>query len=82
MGPSWLLGRVYFIEAIGADRIKIGFTQGDPENRSAQLQTGCPFPLAVIGSFYASARRESELHAGTPELRARIGELIATTEAA
>lgn len=43
--------------------IKVGISQ-DPEKRLKQLQTGCPFPLAIIKLFKHDDARylEQELH--------------------
>ena len=53
---------IYFIEAIGQDRIKIGKPR-DPKNRLRQLQTGNAFKLQLLGVIVDKASRESELHA-------------------
>ena len=53
---------IYFIEAIGQDRIKIGKTR-DPKNRLRQLQTGSASKLQLLGVIVDKANRESELHA-------------------
>lgn len=47
--PRWSLscGFVYFIEAVGADRIKIGWAV-TPEFRLHYLQTGSPYPLILL----------------------------------
>lgn len=55
-------GLVYFIEAVGADRVKIGFTSGDPARRAQKLQTACPFPLRVLASYPGSTVDEAALH--------------------
>lgn len=54
-GPSQIViarrtaTRIYFIEAVGTDRVKIG-DSGRTISRFSFLQDGCPFPLKVIGS--------------------------------
>lgn len=68
-GPSWLHGLVYFIEAVGCGRIKIGFTKGDPEERLRSLQTGSPFPLRVVATMRGSAEEEAKLHHRFGDLR-------------
>lgn len=55
-------GRVYFIEAAGTLRVKIGFTSGDPRQRARKLQTACPFPLRVLASFAGTTVDEADLH--------------------
>lgn len=75
---------IYFIEAIGHDRIKIGKAD-NPEVRLKQLQTGSHAELRLIGTIAAEAAREQEMHqafatdrirgewfAATPELREYI----------
>lgn len=69
LGPAWVRGKIYFIEAVGCGRIKVGFTKGDPAERCRSLQTGCPFPLRVIAVFRGSQRGESELHRQWAALR-------------
>lgn len=39
---------VYFIRAVGSNRVKIGFTASDPNQRLKQLQTSCADELRVI----------------------------------
>jgi hypothetical protein len=53
---------IYFIEAIGAGLVKIGYTENDPEVRLRQLQTGCPFPMRVLGSISGEPEDEAEIH--------------------
>lgn len=60
---------VYFIEAVGAGLVKIGFTDGDPTDRLKQLQTGCPHPLRLKGAVQGDARREKAYHAQFAHLR-------------
>ena len=56
-------GRVYFIEAIGADRIKVGFTsKRTAVERLRNLQTSCPFPLRELVSFEGTMLDEFNLH--------------------
>lgn len=52
---------VYFVEAIGSGRVKIGFTKS-PEDRLGSIQTGCPFPLKLLAVVAGSEFDESELH--------------------
>jgi hypothetical protein len=55
-------GRVYFIEAVGTGTVKIGYTEGDPEDRLKQLQTGCPNQLRVAAWMAGRQEDEAELH--------------------
>lgn len=40
---------VYFVEAVGAERVKIG-TAADAPSRIADLRTACPLPLRLLGT--------------------------------
>ncbi len=54
---------IYFIEAIGVGNIKIGFTDHDDAVvRMAQLQTGSPVPLRLLGTIPGSLEDEKDLH--------------------
>lgn len=59
----------YAIEAVGARRIKLGVTDGDPEVRLAGLQTGCPFPLSLRLAVPTRRRFEREAHRRLEHLR-------------
>ena len=57
-------GFVYFA-VIGEPyitHVKVGFTTSDPEKRVKSLQTGCPFPIKLLGYVFGSLEREHELH--------------------
>jgi hypothetical protein len=57
-------GFVYFA-VIGEPyitHVKIGYTKGDPEKRVRSLQTGCPFPIKLLGYVFGNVHREQELH--------------------
>lgn len=57
-------GFVYFI-AIGdpyITHVKIGFTNDSPFSRLKSLQTGCPFPMRVLGFILGNKAHEAELH--------------------
>lgn len=54
---SW----VYFIEAVGLERIKIG-KANNPEARLAGLQTGSPVPLRLLGKIPGGHALEKKLH--------------------
>jgi hypothetical protein len=52
-------GYVYFIEAMGLDRIKIGFTTDAPMARRSQLQGACPVELDLLGFSPGGAERDA-----------------------
>jgi hypothetical protein len=59
------LGRstyIYFVEAVGQDRIKIGKAD-DPETRVRQLQTGSAVELRLLAVTLGQPSLEAELHA-------------------
>ncbi len=57
-------GLVYFIEAVGSGRVKIGWTLArSVEGRRYSLQTSSPFPLRVLGWMRGSLKTEQRLHA-------------------
>jgi len=64
-----LKGLVYFLEADGASRIKIGWTRGAVEWRIATLRTGCPFELRQLGAMQGSEQDERRVHAEFAHLR-------------
>ncbi|NQT15096.1 MAG: GIY-YIG nuclease family protein [Planctomycetes bacterium] len=76
---------VYFIEAVGLDRIKIGRSQ-DADARLESLRTGSPVPLRLLGVIppggkegeihraFAASREHREWFASTPELMEFIAE--------
>jgi hypothetical protein len=51
---------VYFLRA--GDFIKIGKATGSPKNRIASLQTGCPYPITLIGFIHGGISEEFALH--------------------
>ncbi len=55
-------GLVYFIEAIGANRVKIGWTGGNPRRRLSEIQHTSPFPLRLLALFSGTRRDEREFH--------------------
>jgi hypothetical protein len=59
---------VYFVEAVGANRIKIGHAE-DPTSRLSQLQTGCPYPLRLLFSIPGGRVVEANYHAKYAHLR-------------
>lgn len=60
---------VYFIEAVGAGLVKIGFTDGDPMDRLKQLQTGCPHALRLRGVLEGDQSAERAMHQQFAHLR-------------
>lgn len=50
---------VYFLEAVGLDRIKIGIADR-PEDRIRQFKTGCPAPMNLIGTIECPNRYEAQ----------------------
>lgn len=60
---------IYFIEAVGANLLKIGFTDRDPEERLKELQTGCPHRLRVVGVWDEPASCEKYHHEQWQHLR-------------
>lgn len=61
--PSLPGGTVYFIEATGAEQIKIGWTGLSVFNRLKSLQTGNAFVLKVVGVTPGTSQDEKALHA-------------------
>ena len=59
--PSGTPGFVYFFEAVGCGRVKIGWSV-NVDARQSELQTGCPFPLRKIGYGPGSLADERALH--------------------
>lgn len=55
-------GRIYFIEAVGSERVKIGFTTKDPTVRLHDLQTASPYPLSLLVHLGGNLKVEHELH--------------------
>jgi hypothetical protein len=54
---------IYFIEAVGGDRVKIGFTvHNSVQQRIRTLQTGSSHPLRLIHSVNGGRREEKFLH--------------------
>lgn len=58
---------VYFLRA--GPFIKIGKATGKADYRVSQLQTGCPYPIEVIGTVAGSYGLETELHQRFRHLR-------------
>lgn len=73
-------GFVYFIEAVGGRRIKIGWTDRHPSRRLATLQTGSCFPLKPLGVMIGLPALEREMHARFRPLRCEGEWFLAKTE--
>ena len=58
---SELKSYVYFIEALGMDKVKIGFSN-DPERRLSVLQTGSPSKLIMVAKIPGDIQLEKQLH--------------------
>ena len=57
-------GFVYFA-AIGDPQpvyLKVGFSRFDPRQRVRGLQTGCPFPIRLLGFVMGCRAQEAEIH--------------------
>lgn len=54
--------KIYFIEAVGMDLIKIGYTI-DPVKRFMGMLTVSPAPLSLLGSIWGGPQKELEIHA-------------------
>lgn len=70
---------LYFIEAVGTGYIKIG-RSADPDRRLAQLATGSPNELRIIGRLGGGAEVERQLHERFELLRDRGEWFRATPE--
>lgn len=60
---------IYFIEAVGANLLKIGFTERDPEERLKELQTGCPHKLRLVATTFGDRETERLWHDEYADLR-------------
>lgn len=61
---------IYFIEAMGAGLVKIGFTERAVVDRLKELQTGCPHRLRVLATVAGSQSDEGDFHRQFAHLRA------------
>ena len=52
---------VYFIEAVGTNRVKIGFSS-DPYLRLQQIRTCSPFPVRLLAVIEGSVDLERAFH--------------------
>lgn len=58
------IGKVYFAQvAIEDGPIKIGFTSCLVGMRIASMQTGCPWPIKLLGTTDGTRTDEADLHA-------------------
>jgi len=62
---------IYFIQAGETGPIKIGVTCGNPLARMANLQTGCPEQLRLVGCAPGTAQDERDLHERFAKFRVR-----------
>lgn len=69
---------VYFLRA--GEFIKIGKATGSPDSRIAQLKTGCPFPIEVVGTMAGGFDEERALHRRFAAIRAHGEWFHATPE--
>ena len=60
---------IYFIEMEKSGFIKIGYTAGNAERRMAQLQTGQPLKLKLLGTIPGEREGEIGLHREFEEFR-------------
>lgn len=60
--------KIYFVEAVGMDLVKIGYTV-NPVKRFMAMLTMSPAPLSLLGSMWGGPRRETEIHAKLDEFR-------------
>lgn len=60
--------RIYFIEAVGMDRVKIGYTV-NPARRFVGMLTSSPAPLSLLGCMPGGPQKEAQLHAQLAEHR-------------
>lgn len=61
-------GFIYFIEAEGAQRIKIGYSK-NPDRRLRSLSTGSPMPLRLLAQIPGNQADESKIQRQFAELR-------------
>jgi hypothetical protein len=61
-------GYVYFIEAIGLSRVKIGYSE-NPESRLRQLLTGSPVSLKIFATMPGDQIMEKEIHSRFQHLK-------------
>lgn len=59
---------VYFVEAVGLSRVKIGYSE-NPEGRLKQLLTGSPVSLRILAKMPGNQAMEKEIHSRFSHLR-------------
>lgn len=69
--PRGRMGKVYLVEAVGVQAVKIGFTSGCVQKRLEYLQTGSPHELRVVASVDADKGFETDLHKMLADYRIR-----------
>lgn len=62
-------GTIYYIACREVNRVKIGFTTGEPEVRLRALQTGSPAMLTLLAVHSGSLHEEAALHARFQHVR-------------
>jgi len=70
--PRFVRPVVYFIEAVGLDLVKIGYTE-ELIRRFKQIRTSCPVPIQLVGFMNGDRSLESHLHRQYKDFR-REGE--------
>jgi hypothetical protein len=70
---------IYYIACTATERLKIGYTRGEPEVRLKQLQTGSAAPLRLIACHQGTPDDERSLHEEFAEERVR-GEWFQASE--
>lgn len=53
---------IYYIACTATQRLKIGYTRGEPEVRLKALQTGAPAPLRLMAAHEGDIEHERYLH--------------------
>jgi hypothetical protein len=71
---------IYYIACTATERMKIGYTRGEPEVRLKQLQTGSASTLRLIACHQGSPESERRLHEQFASDRIR-GEWFNTSDA-
>lgn len=59
---------VYVVEAVGVDRVKIGYST-HVRRRMVALRTACPVPIRLVSAWEADPEFEQRLHAALAEHR-------------
>jgi hypothetical protein len=62
---------IYYIACSATERVKIGYTRGEPEVRLKQLQTGSAAELRLVACHGGSVEDERSLHEEFAEYRLR-----------